>query len=68
MYTSNDVQLLLDYTAHDPNCILNFYCAGRPTENGYEEKFADKWYSTRPIDNTPKCECGLDELLEKFNA
>lgn len=53
------------YLDHEVGCILNSRCAGEPTpDGGYREKYGDKWYQTRPIDETPKCDCGLDELYQ----
>lgn len=58
------VNALSEYTEHTRNCILSLNHAGRPTEDGgYEHLYGDKWYSSRPIDNTPECECGLSKLL-----
>jgi hypothetical protein len=54
---------LMDYVSHDRECILSDCSAGRPTADGYENKYRGKWYSCRPIDNTPKCDCGLAEIL-----
>jgi hypothetical protein len=53
------------YIIHTENCVLNERHAGRPTKDGgYEEKFGDVWYEARPVDRTPKCNCGLSEALE----
>lgn len=58
------VNRLWEFAKHSRNCILSFFEAGRPTEDGgYEQKFRGRWYSIRPVDNTPKCDCGLDDLL-----
>lgn len=54
---------LAEYTQHDRECILSNWEAGRPTKDGYEAKYRGKWYQTRPVDKTPKCECGLNNLL-----
>lgn len=52
------------WVEHTNRCILSQGSAGRPTEDGgYENKYAGKWYSSRPINNTPKCNCGLNETL-----
>jgi len=56
---------LLDYVTHTDRCILSFWEAGEPTQDGgYRMKFAGKWYQSRPIDETPKCNCGLDEIMK----
>lgn len=52
-----------EYLRHKENCILSQYEGGRVTEDGYEQQFAGKWYEIRPVDRTPKCDCGLVELL-----
>ena len=50
------------YGVHDNACVLYQCQAGRPTDDGgYEVMYGDKWYSTRPVDNKPKCQCGLDD-------
>lgn len=57
-------QNLIDYVEHDRNCIRSQFAGGRTTEDsGYEQNFAGKWYRAKPIDNTPKCDCGLDEAI-----
>jgi hypothetical protein len=56
-----------EYAAHDNGCILTFWEAGRPTPGGgYETKIAGKWYQFRPVNEEPKCDCGLDEALEAW--
>lgn len=66
-YTEDLVQQLLEslsnYIDHEEDCIRNHFEAGEPTENGYRQRFKGKWYEARPIDKTPKCDCGLDEAL-----
>ena len=61
-----------EYVDHADTCIRSHYNAGRPTaDGGYEVQYGDKWYQSRPIDQTPKCQCGLDEaltLLSTLNA
>lgn len=52
------------YTVHYKDCILSKWSAGRPTKDGYENRYAGNWYQSSPIDNTPKCECGLDDILK----
>jgi hypothetical protein len=52
------------YLEHKPECIRSQFTAGEPTsDGGYRQKFGDKWYEAKPIDKTPKCDCGLDEIL-----
>ena len=54
-----------DSLAHENDCILSLWCAGEPTpDGGYRSKYGEKWYQTKPVDESPKCNCGLDE---KFN-
>ena len=62
---------VVDYAMHTGMCILASRSAGRPTENGgYEMMYGwgerAKWYQTRPVDETPKCNCGLDDALTAF--
>lgn len=30
-------------------------------DGGYRTKFAGKWYQSLPVNEEPKCDCGLDE-------
>lgn len=58
---------LNEWLDHDNTCIRSFWCAGRPTEDGgYEEKFGHEWYELRPVNKTPKCDCGLGKCLEAW--
>lgn len=58
---------LEQYVHHDIQCIRDQWSAGRPTKDGgYEQKFAGKWYQARPVDKTPKCDCGLDDILSQL--
>ncbi len=55
---------LAEYGGHNWRCILSYQEAGEPTEDGgYRTMYKGKWYQSRPVDETPKCECGLDEAL-----
>jgi hypothetical protein len=55
---------LLDYCEHDENCICSFWEAGMSTaDGGYLVKYKGTWYQYRPVDKTPKCDCGLHELM-----
>lgn len=57
---------LLDYVQHSNRCVLSHWEAGEPTaDGGYRQKFGDKWYQARPIDETPKCNCGLDDIVKE---
>jgi len=56
---------LSEFLEHGRDCILSQFSAGRPTDDGgYEVQFAGKWYPTRPVDKTPKCNCGLSKALK----
>lgn len=56
-----------EYGVHADRCVLRFWEAGEPTaDGGYRSKFAGKWYQSKPIDETPKCTCGLDEIAAKL--
>lgn len=60
---------LVEYLQHEDRCILSHWFAGEPTKDGgYRSMYAGKWYQTKPVDETPKCNCGLDELLEKARS
>lgn len=62
------VEALKDFGAHDGDCILSQWSAGENTpDGGYRMKFAGKWYQASPIDETPKCNCGLDEILASLS-
>lgn len=55
---------LEEYGQHDRDCILTKRSQGEPTpDGGYREMFNGKWYQTRPIDETPECECGFSKAL-----
>ena len=58
---------LAQYAQHERNCIIDQLEAGRPTKKGgYEQLFRGKWYQSSPINKTPKCECGLVDILNKL--
>jgi len=58
---------LLDYLEHARTCIRSFSEAGEPTpDGGYRQKFKGKWYQSLPVDETPKCDCGLDEAVSVY--
>lgn len=60
---------LSEYIEHTRDCIRSQFEAGEPTtDGGYREKIAGKWYESRPIDKTPKCNCGLSDLLSHLNT
>ena len=53
-----------NYGTHHAKCILTRWSAGEPTpEGGYRMKYGNRWYQVRPVDETPKCECGLAEAF-----
>lgn len=53
-----------NYLGHDEDCIRNQWEAGEPTpDGGYRTLMRGKWYQTRPVDETPKCDCGFDEAI-----
>lgn len=52
-----------EYAQHTYNCIRSSFEAGEATKTGYRQKFKGKWYESRPIDKTPKCDCGLDDVI-----
>lgn len=65
---SEVLETLLDYAVHQPDCILNRCEAGEPTEDGgYRTKYAGKWYQSKPVDETPKCNCGYTEAMTAFD-
>lgn len=54
------------YLQHDIECILAQWSQGEPTpEGGYRTMYAGKWYQSKPVDETPKCTCGLDREYER---
>lgn len=58
---------LIEFVAHDPECIRSFWEAGEPTEgDGYRSKYKGVWYQSKPVDETPKCTCGLDDLCSAW--
>lgn len=62
----NLIDDLGEYLTHTRECVTTGYSAGRPTKDGYEVKIGGKWYESRPVDKTPKCDCGLKEFLTKL--
>lgn len=55
-------EALQDFAAHEHDCIRNSWEAGEPTpDGGYRTRFRGKWYQSKPIDQTPRCDCGLEE-------
>ena len=62
------VSKLLEYAEHKPRCIRSQFEAGRPKEGGgYEQKFGGHWYRAEPTDETPKCDCGLSDVLNALD-
>lgn len=60
---------VIPYAVHGDKCILMFWEAGEPTANGgYRTKIKGKWYQSKPIDETPKCDCGFAEVFAPFHA
>lgn len=56
------------YTDHTNRCIRHFEEAGEPTpDGGYRLKILGKWYQSKPFDETPKCDCGLGDLLAAWS-
>ncbi len=56
---------IMEYIEHKKECILSQWSAGRPTaDGGYESKIGGKWYQVKPINKTPKCNCGLDDIRD----
>lgn len=63
-YADWKIKELINYVEHDRRCILTYLERGEPTEDGgYRQKYAGKWYQSSPVDETPKCDCGLDAIL-----
>ena len=57
-------EALEEFGVHDRECARSYFEAGEPTpDGGYREKIKGVWYQTKPIDETPKCNCGLAEAL-----
>ena len=55
---------LEEFGEHRHDCIRPFISAGRPTESGgYELCVKGEWFEKRPVDKTPKCECGFDNAM-----
>lgn len=62
------VEWLVDNGEHTRECIWSRCDAGRPTESGgYENKFAGKWYQSKPVDKLPQCTCKLHKLISKYS-
>ena len=62
-----EISGVIEYMEHDRECILSQFGADRSTgDGGYEQEFAGKWYQTSPIDKSPKCDCGLSDILKKL--
>jgi hypothetical protein len=55
---------LREYVEHRNTCIRACWQAGEPTPGGgYRTMFNGKWYQSRPVNEEPKCDCGLDDIL-----
>ena len=55
-----------EWLEHHRDCIRSYCSAGEPTpDGGYRQKFNDVWYQAKPIDETPKCDCGLAEFIRR---
>lgn len=72
-HSSRDSQIeslreaLDEYGRHMDRCVLGRWEGGEPIEGGgYRTKYAGKWYQSRPVDETPKCNCGFEEALKPF--
>ena len=58
-------EIVDEYAEHSNRCILSQWQQGEPTpDGGYRTMFAGKWYQVKPVDETPKCNCGLSEALQ----
>ena len=58
---------MAEYISHDLKCILSQWQQGGPTpDGGYRAMYAGKWYQSKPVDETPKCNCGLGDLWAKW--
>lgn len=63
------MEIIDEYAVHSSKCVLSYWEAGEPTpDGGYRSKYAGTWYQTKPIDNTPACNCGLTEALKKYEG
>lgn len=65
------VEGLEEYGEHDKECLLAQCHAGRPTaDGGYEHLYGygedEKWYQSRPVDKTPKCQCGFSDVITQL--
>lgn len=57
-------EVVTEFADHEQKCIRHRYEAGEPTpEGGYRVKYAGKWYQAKPIDESPKCDCGFGDAL-----
>jgi hypothetical protein len=57
-------EALADYGEHTRECARQYFDAGEPTaDGGYRQRFSGIWYEAKPVDRTPKCNCGLDTAL-----
>lgn len=62
------VEELRSYVSHMTECIRSRWQAGEPTaDGGYRTMFAGKWYQSKPVNEEPKCDCGLDYLLFDYD-
>lgn len=58
-----------EHVVHRQSCIRTLWEAGEPTAGGgYRTMYAGKWYQTSPVDELPKCECGVDEILAAYES
>jgi hypothetical protein len=58
---------LMCYVQHYVNCIRLKWDASEPTpDGGYRSRYAGVWYQTKPVDETPKCNCGAAAAIEAY--
>lgn len=61
-------EALENYASCADDCSCCPQVAGEPTKDGYRVLIHDRWYSTRPIDERPKCDCGFKAALDGGKA
>ncbi len=60
-------EALVEYACHPRECIRTYWEAGEPTsDGGYRTKFKGVWYQSKPVNEEPKCDCGLDDAEEAW--
>lgn len=61
------VEALEEFACCPETCARTGWSQGEPTpDGGYRTMIKGKWYQSKPVDETPKCDCGLEASLSEI--